>query len=297
MTSTRKDLLPAEPFRDLLLRDLEKVVNGLEWRKGDERLRFRGLQTLAELAKVNERRLYDVLAERQQYVDPKTVDRYCLETGRHLADVYPHLYPELFEGPCEGCGHQWLALLSEAPRRIHLRCLECGRGAYWDLRPHRGGLPPVPQERIQRAVDLVARGLTQQEAAERMGLISHTTISRYLQMAGVEKRDIRDRSFKPGVRDMATIANQLRAWKNSQRAVWLYSYCGLNFSQAGRELGLTAQGARCAYWRWHDWKGETRTCSRCRQSQVPDLPAALIRKANHLRWCPRCLGEKAVRAS
>jgi hypothetical protein len=87
-------LLDPAPFREVIARDAQAFAN-----HADDAYRVKsGLTLLASDTGLLERQLYRIVNGETRSVALDLVDLYCCKTGRHLADLYPHLYePEQVE--------------------------------------------------------------------------------------------------------------------------------------------------------------------------------------------------------
>jgi hypothetical protein len=81
-------LLDPAPFREVIARDAKAFAN-----HADDAYNVKsGLSLLAADTGLLERQLYRITKGETRTVALDLVDHYCCKTGRHLADLYPHLY-------------------------------------------------------------------------------------------------------------------------------------------------------------------------------------------------------------
>lgn len=282
--------VPVAPLIEAINADLERIQQAPDF-ESVHNARFPGIEVLAARSKLNPRLLWGILSGERATVRLHTADTFCVKTGRHLSDLYPELYPELFEGPCR-CGQVWLWLVQETDKQITLRCPECGKMRYlrspsgW--RQHSGQYSRTPGMELEEVRRLrVEEGWPNQRIADKFG-VTVSCVSRWLRHAGVPPARGNDR-VRDSDRRHAHAVVQARAWTNTWRAqVTPFRV----FADLALVLGMTAPGAVKAYRRWSNWAGPWRECE-CGH-RMPDLPAEVVDQAPDLAHCPRCVHGEAL---
>jgi hypothetical protein len=156
---------------------------------------------------------------------------------------------------CPKCGVEdtYLHVVRESPRRIELRCPDCGKGSRINRTPNPNVIIPNRRRDIDERLNEIVRAYVEEELSVLDLAIrfkaSYGAIHRRLREAGVlrptgyntPKRDIR--ALMEMARPLAVKRRQERT-RHRQRRLYKQLDAGLNLTEAARRVGIHVNTAR-----------------------------------------------------